>query len=252
MKKFAFISDLIFTFLVSSLLSLCLFRFLRMQPLPAFILGCLCGGLTTLSVGALLRSRRKNLYLKKSDETKKQKLLLHLALLSDNAKTEFFRDFFSRNEQSSPAKRFGSLRLHTEEEFYFLHFRFAPVTADDVAAYARLKTGKKKFLLCARIEPDASELCLRLDIAVKTGDDVYVLLKNADALPEQFLGDQAPAKKRKLRLRLWLAKSNARRFLLSGGLILLVSLLTPYFYYYLIFGACLLLAAVFIRVFGYE
>lgn len=250
MKKLAFISDLIFTFFVSALLSLCLFRFIRMGTGLSLLLACVCGVLTTLSVGAFLLSRRKNLHLKKSDETKKQKLLLHLALLSDNAKTEFFRDLYSRS--GAPAKRFGTLRLHTDEEFYFLHFKLSPVAADDVAAYARLKTGKKKILLCSQIEPAARELCLRLDITVKTGDDVYVSVKEANALPEKFLGDEAPVKKRKVRLKLWFAKSNARRFLVSGGMILLVSLLTPYFYYYLVFGLILLLAAVFIRVFGYE
>lgn len=261
MKRFAFFSDLLFTFLSSTLLCLCLFRFLYLGFWFSLFLAALCGGLISSSVGAYLQDKRKNLLLKRSDEQEKQKFLLHLALLSDGAKTEFFRGALTKSArakapstkdahtQETSLKRFSLLRLHSDTQFYFLHFKLSPVTADDVAKYARLKTGKKKILLCGTIEEPARALCERLHIRVQTGEDVFVLLKNADALPKAYLGDDAPSGKRH-RWQLWFSKRNSKRFLVSAGLILLLSTLTPFFYYYIVMSASLLLVAIFVRIFG--
>ncbi|MBQ8342799.1 MAG: hypothetical protein IJY21_01695 [Clostridia bacterium] len=246
MKRFAFISDLLFTFLASTLLALCAFRFINVGFWLSLLLAALCGGLIMASVGAHLQSKRKNLLLKRSDEQEKEKLLLHLALLSDGAKTEFFRNALSKN---TPLQRFSLLRLHSETQFYFLHFKLSPVNADDVARYARLKTGKEKILLCGNIEEPARTLCGRLQIQVKTGEDVYVALKNADALPKTYLGDSAQSGKKR-RLTLWFSKRNSKRFLISAALILLLSMLTPFFYYYVFMSVALLLVSVFVRIFG--
>ena len=249
MKKFAFFSDLIFSFFVSFLFSIFLFRYLRVPLLPAFLLACLCGILTAAAVGAILQIKRKNLYLKKSDETQKEKLLLHLALLSDEAKTQFFKQALST--ETHEANRFGRLRLSTKTDFYFLKFSLAPVCADEVASLSRVKTSKQKIVLCAQIEESAFALCNRLGIEVKTGENVYKLLKERNLLPQEYLGDQ-PVKKTKRRVKLWFSKNNARRFLVGGGLVLLMSRLTPFYYYYLLFGVLLLLGSVLVRIFGYE
>lgn len=249
MKKFAFFSDLLFSFFVSFLFTIFLFRYLGVSLLPAFLLACLCGILTTAAIGAIMQVKRKNVYLKKSDETQKEKLLLHLALLSDEGKTQFFQRALTTEEVT--ASRFGRLRLFTKTEFYFLKFSLAPVCADEIATLSRLKTGKKKVLLCAQIEENAFSLCNRLGIEVKTGESVYKLLKERNQLPEVYLGEES-AKQPKRRVKLWFAKTNAKRFLISGGMVLLLSRITPFYYYYLLLGCLLLLAAVFVRIFGYE
>ncbi len=250
MKKFAFLSDLLFTFFISFLCTLVLFRFLDTGLVTSILLAVVCGVLTSLAVGAFLRYRRKNLYLKKSDETVKRKLLLHLALLSDEKKTAFFQNCLSSEEE--PAKRFGRLRIFTKTEFYFLKLTLAPLTADEIPNLARLKTGKKKILLCAQIEENALALCGRLGIEVKTGEWIYQRLKVQNALPSEYLGDEAPVPKAKRRIKLWFSKRNAKRFLVSGALVLLLSRLTPFYYYYLLLGGVLLVLSVCIRVFGYE
>ncbi len=250
MKKFAFLSDILFTFFVSATLSLVFFRYLHVGLTSSLLLALLCGGLTALAVGAILAARRKQLYLKKSDETLKQKLLLHLALLSDEKKTEYFRDVLSTEEE--PANRFGKLRIFTKREFYFLKFTLSPLSADEIPNLARLKTGKKKILLCSRLEDTAAELCRRLHIEVRTGEWVYERLKTLNALPETYLGEDTSAQKRKNRLRLCFARKNAKRFLVGGALVLLLSRLTPFYLYYLLLGGILVLAAVFIRIFGYD
>lgn len=248
MKKFAFLSDLLFSFFVSFLFSLFLFRHWRINLPLSLILALLCGGLTTSAIGMFLQNKRKILYLRKSDETLKEKLLLHLALLSDEGKTQFFQRALSTDEAS--ANRFGRLRIFTKTEFYFLKFTLAPVCADEIASLFRLKTGKKKVLLCSQIDESAFSLCKRLGVEVKTGECVYQLLKERNLLPECYLGDN-PTQQRK-RMKLWFAKSNAKRFLVSGGLILLLARITPFYYYYLLLGFLLLFVAVFVRVFGYE
>ena len=249
MKKSAFFSDIFFSFFCSFLFSVCLFRYLKLPLFLSFALAILCGGLLAAAVAAYLQSKRNRLFLKKSDETKKEKLLLHLALLSDEKQTAFFKDAIPSEE---PLQRFGRLRLYTKCKFYFLHFRLTPVNADDVAKYARLKTGKEKILLCSSIEPNTLELCKKLNIQVKTGEEVYLLLKTNGKLPERFLGEEESATKQKRRLKLWLSKRNGKAFCISGAMLLFTSFLTPFPYYYLLFGGGLLLLSALVRIFGYE
>ncbi len=248
MKKFAYFSDLLFTFSVSGIFTLLFFRFLGIRLWLSFPLALVCGALTALAVGAIASYRRKNLFLKRSDETEKAKLLLHLSLLSDAEKTEYFLDLLSTAQE--PANRFGRLRIFTKTEFYFLKFTLAPLSADEIPNLARLKTGKKKILLCSQIEEQALTLCSRLGIEVRTGEWVYTALKKANALPERYLGDIPKPKKG--RRKLWFSRKNAKRFFVSGVLVLLLARLTPFSYYYLLFGVLLLGASVFTRIFGYE
>ena len=249
MKKSAFFSDVIFAFFGSFLFSVCLFRYEKIPLLLAFVLAILCGVLLAAAVAAYLQSKRKNLFLKKSDETQKEKLLLHLALLSEEKQTSLFKDAIPSEE---PLQRFGRLRLYSKTKFYFLNFRLTPVNADDIAKYARLKTGKEKILLCSNVEDSSLGLCAKLNIHVKTGDDVYLLLKEHNKLPESFLGEESGENKRKRRFKSWFSKKNGKAFSIGGFMLLFTSFLTPFPYYYLIFGGGMLLASALIRIFGHE
>ena len=250
MKKSAFISDIIFAFFTVFLFTICLFRYYRISLLVAFLLALLCGILASGACAAYLQNKRKYHFLKKSEETIKDKFSLHLALLSDEQKTELFQKILSSEEIS--ARRVGKLRLCTNDAFYFLKFTLTPVCADDVAVFARLKTNKQKILLCLQIDDSARALCKQLHIEINTAQDVFVLAKSKNALPDQFLGDENTNQKNHRKLRLWCSKSNARRFLVSGALILLTSFLTPFSYYYIVMGSLLFIAAAFVRIFGRE
>ena len=284
MKKLAFLSDLLFTFLVSFLFTACFFRFLRLNLLTALTLSALCGTLTTCAIAALLSARHKKIILKKSDAETKEKLLLHFALLSDEQLTDFFLAYLTKTASQAAAKqppknptqngkaaaqttkppagqsvsihteyapkRKGKLRIATQENDYALHFKFAPVTPDVVANLFRIKTDKQKILLCATIDDQAAALCTRLNITYRTGEQVYAALKQANALPTSYISENKP--KRKRRLTLWFSKTNARRYLSSAAMILLIAYITPFFYYYLIFGTALLIVAVLVRIFGYD
>lgn len=251
MKKSAFISDILFTFFIASVFTLCLFRYLRLSLPLALLLGGVCGVLAACGIGALLQSKRKTYLLKRSDEAQKQRFLDHLCLLGDEQKTKYFCDVL-RKTTDETVKRSGKLRLVGGEDFYFLKFRFAPVSADEVASAARWNTGKKKILLCNRIDEDAAALCLRLGLELHTGERVYAETKKADALPAEYLGEEKSENKKKRRLHLWFHRRNSRPFFISGMMLLVTSLLTPFPYYYLVFGSVLLLSAVLIRIFGYS
>lgn len=249
MKKSAFISDLIFTFLSTLLFTLCLFRYLKIELFVAVLLSVFCGGLASLSVGAFMQSRRRTYFLKKSDEIQKEKLLRHLLFLSDKEKTRFFIQRLSTTE--FPAKKFGSLRIYTQDALYNLRFSFTPVGVDEVLRFSRVNTKKQKILFCNTIEDAAKSLALDLEIQVFTGERVYAFLKENDGLPQVFLGEKVK-QNGKRKCKLWFSKANARRFLLAATLTLLTAFISPFPYYYILFGGILLLAALCIRILGYE
>ena len=184
MKKTAFISDILFAFFISTLSSLCLFRYLGAGTRGSLVLALLCGGLTACSVCAFLQSKRRSFFLKRTDEAKKTQLFTHLALLSDKAKTEFFEQTIQRG------KRIAPLRIQTAEHLYFLCFRFSPVSADEIARLSRLKSSKKKIVLCNRIDENAVALADNLGVGYQTAESVYQLVKDAGRLPEEFLGEE--------------------------------------------------------------
>ena len=249
MKRSAFISDIIFAFFIAFICTIFLFRYAGLHLLPAFCLAAICGLLTACATFTLLQSKRKTLFLKRSDEAQKTKLLFHLACLSDEEKTNFF---LQRLSSDTPVKRFNRLRLISDAHFYLVHFTFAPVTADEVAAFSRLKTNKQKVLLCSTIEDEAYALAEKLNVRTLTGNEVYAMLKDNDGLPERYLGDETPDKKRKRRLELWFSRKNAKPFLTAAALTLVTAFVSPFPYYYFVFGGILLLLSVIIRIFGYR
>ena len=247
MKRSAFISDIIFAFFIAFLCTLFLFRYVGIRLFPATTLALLCGILSACAIFTLLQSKRKTLFLKRSDEAKKAKLLFHLACLSDEEKTNFF---LQRLPDESPIKRFSRLRLTSDKHFYQLHFHFSPVTADEVAAFSRLKTNKEKVLLCSKIEDEAYALAQKLNVRSLTGNEVYAILKDSDALPEKYIGDESAEAKRKRRIELWFSRKNAKPFLTAATLTLITALVSPFPYYYFIFGGILLTISIVIRIFG--
>ena len=252
MKKIAFISDLIFTFFVNFVTSVVLFRALRVKLSLAVALAVLCGLLITFSVGAYLYSKRKNIFMKKSEAVEREKFLSHLALSGNEANAELLKGLFLIQNPAAEIKRTGKNRLTSPDTVYFLLFTFSQVTADDVAPFTRLKTHRKKLLLCNKADDTARDICGRFSIQIKTGDELFDEFKAAEALPKTFLGDTQSAPATRQKWTLWLSKSNSRRFLLSASFILLLARFTPFYYYYLAFGSLLLFAAIFTRIFGKE
>jgi hypothetical protein len=235
---------------VACVATLFIFRHLQINLPIALALSIVCGGLSAAATAAWLQRKRKVIFLKRSDEAQKEKLLFHLACLSDTEKTEFFLPRLRTDE--TQAQRFGKLRIHTDEKLYWLRFNFTPVNPDDILTMHRWKTHKEKILLCNKIEDTAYALAQRFQIRVLTGNEVYAYLKNMDALPQSYLEAESSAGKRQRRLHLWLARKNAKPFLIAATLTLITAAISPFQGYYLTFGFLLLIAAVFIRIYGYK
>ena len=247
MKRSALISDIIFAFFACFLCTLVFFRALRISLFFSILLAAVCGVLSASATAALLQRKRKTVFLKRSDETQKEKLLFYLSCLSDEEKTRFFLSRLSLD--GSTIHRQAKLRLASETKFYLLHFTFSPVNADEVAAFSRWKTQKEKVLLCNKIEEQAYTLAERLRVRILTGNEVYAYLKDNNGLPTSY-GEESAEKKRERRFNLWFSKKNAKPFLISAGLILLTSFISPFRKYYLVFGFLLFTASILIRIFG--
>ena len=252
MNKSAFISDLIFSFFVAFLLTLCIFRYVGVALITALFLSGVCGALCACALGAFWQSKRKTTLLKRSELALKEKLQLHLCLLSPEKARDIFYEAMSKNPQTQTAVKQGKNRVETATECYFFYLQFPPVTAQEVAKIYRFSTAKSKVLVCLQMDEQAFALCHRLGITPNTGEWAYTFLKKHDALPQSYLGEEMTVDKRKRRLRICFAKNNARRFVTSALFILAFSFFTPFSLYYLIFAFLLLFSAVFIRVFGYS
>lgn len=249
MKKTAYYSDLLFTFLGVGIFTLCLFRFQRLSFWLSALLAAVCGGLGAAAIGAWLRMRNQKAYLTSTEEKQRAKLLLHLSLCSPEQLTALFIEAFEKSGEK--AKRFSPLKLYTKDGFYLLQFGFSPLSADTLAAFFRFKTNKQRIILCKDCSTEAKTLGETLGVQIQTGEQIYRFFKEANALPNEYLGD-APKAQKKAKRTIAFAKSNAKRFLLSGALVLLSSLITPFAGYYIFFGALLIAAALLVRIFGYN
>ena len=161
MKKSAFISDIVFAFLVIFLPAVCLFRYWRFPLAAAAALAALTGAFASLLTYFFLRRKREKLCLKKQDEETRDKLLLHLALQGKEDNVKYFADFFSahdaeggKTEAPVDVKTNGRKevsRLETEDILFFPLFSVRPVDGDAVAAVLRVKSEKRKYLLCGEL-----------------------------------------------------------------------------------------------------
>lgn len=249
MKKTAFISDVLFTFIGTGVCTLCLFRYLQIDLPSAYALSSLCGILAAIAAFCLLKSKRNAFRFKKTEEKRKEAFLLHLALLSDKQKTDYFLSLFAREENVA---RLGTLRFYSDQNLYQIHYAFSPLSEEKVAAFARFKTNKRKILLFRTAQSEAVSLASRLGIDLYTPDDVYARALREDCFPKDYSTTETKAIKTTRAFSHRFTKHSGKRFLLSGVFLLGLSFLTPFSYYYLCIGGILLLCAVLLRIFGKE
>jgi hypothetical protein len=251
MKKIALISDAFFYGLLLFVFTLCFFRFLRLSLFLSLLLALVCGLLTCFASVALLLHKQKIVFLKRSEEGEKMKFLQHLCLLSDEQKTEYLSQVLAKATQTSLVKA-GKLRLYSPQTFYFLHLRFSPLTADEVASAARWKTNKERVFIYHLAEENALTLGKNLGFHFMEETELYQTAKSANALPKEYLGEILSQNKAKEKtLKKYFKKRNAKGFFTSGTLLALASLFTPFPVYYLVFSGVLLTLAALSKILGY-
>jgi len=223
MKKFVFsvYSDTVFVAFVAFLLSFALFRFY----LRSFALSLALALVTALALSALafLHMRRKSdkKLLKLSDEREISKLAFHLAM--DTEENNLERLFAALFEKDDKAQRADDSVVVGNEE-YFFSFRLEPVRADKLAA--------------------------AFGIRIMRAADVYLLYKETEQLPENYILAEKMKTGWKEKLKFRFQKRMYKGYLLAGAALLVFSLFTFFPVYYLVAGGILLSLAVAVRFFG--
>ena len=255
MKKSAYFSDLIFAFTVVFLPVLCYLRFrgvtLWLSALLSALLGiCVCG-----FVGLWMKKKYRGKQLKAQEKRQAEMLSLHLALLSQREQAEFFAERtepFLQSETVHISRYGGRHFVATDEGLLFPLFLASPLTANHVLPLLAQPTEGECILLCSSLDSDCERFLSRFTVRVFTAEEIYLRLKEKNALPVEYKSEKAFTKKKKRGFALWLQKKNARPFLTSGALLLISSLFSPFPYYYLLTGIFLVVTSMLIRIFGKE
>lgn len=257
MKKSAFLSDLFFAFFVGFVLSLCLFRYLRLSLPLAVFCASLFGGACAALLFFPLNDKRKKVVSEHKEAIERDNLVLYLALLPERKRDEFFKELLfepDRYDEPPPEIKYvnGLYAVETREEIFFPVFTVRPIDGDLAAQILRTETNKRKVLLCASTAPETDKLLSRFSVTTKRADEVFRQIKEKKMIPESYPFENEQPSKIAAKTRLWFAKKNARAFLTGGATLLLASWLTPFPLYYWIFGGVLIAVSVFVRVFGYR
>ncbi len=247
MKKWVFISDLLFAFLAAFLPIVCLLRYFGLNLLLSIVAAALFGVGVAALVGFFKRKKHAKLLLQRGEEREKDLLIKHLALLSS-------KDSLSLLYPDSPVGQTDGIAYAKTEELTFAIFLWRTLTEEDVLPVIRicLKEGKRGKLVCNDLTPSASALLAQFSLTYEVGEEVYAKLKEVGRLPENYLSEPYFVKKKKRLTRIWFSKKNSRRFLTGAILLFLSSFLVPFPYYYIVFGCLMTVAAVLIRVLGYR
>ena len=252
MRKSAYFSDLAFAFCVSFLPTLCFLRFKKIPLAWAIALSALFAVGICLAVAAWMRRKYRTRKLKADEKQDTERLALHLALLSPAEQADFFakRAAALFDEPCTLQAQDGEYFLLTETQIAYAKFRASPLSADDTLPVLARHAEKKPVLLCNAVSADGIAFAKRFGLHVLAVEEIFLRLKDADALPKSYKSEAAFARRKKLSLTGFLQKRNARPFLTSGALVLSLSLFSPFPYYYLVMGLVLTAAAVLVKVFG--
>ena len=261
MKKSAYYSDLFFAFSLSAFCALFVLRFFGLKLLLALFPSVIFGLLCAFALSIRLRNKQRVFALKKSEEQEKENLCFYLRLAEPTEIKRFLdsrlsllvhklREDFEAPSIENPVAPAGTIEC---EGFYFYPlFLFRELTPDDIAtAIKNLQTLPNAVLLCDKLSPEAIALCEKLSIKTVQGDFLYRILKDNDAIPNEFPIKLNPPK-RMSRRAICFAKSNSKRFFKSGLLLSVYSFFTPYSIYYTIVACLFFSISVFVRVFGYR
>ncbi len=248
MKKtlLSVVFDTIFTFFSVGLIVLCFLRYFGVKTPIAALLAVFAAAAASGGVYLLLFSAMERRNLKGKDEETKNKLMLHLTLSEEGYVLSLMKSLCGDPYQIS-----ASTLVYRNERIVPL-FTMQPASADDVAYILKRFQRDKITVWCNDLSPEAKNLCARLHISVVYGANVYLNAKKAGLLPEKYLCEEYTKRTFSDRLKIYFAKANSRPFFLCGTGLLILSLFTFFPLYYMISGSVLTIAALFVRLFGYE
>lgn len=236
------IADAAFAALCSFLLFFTLVRYY--YGAGAGLAAGICAGLAA-GTGAFcyIKAKQKKSCDLAACEAEAQKLAMHLALLQPEESLELF----TRGIDGA-ATRDGY--AESEDGIYFTCFTPEAADMNDIMPAARKITQKKKYFACCHATPACKEFAENADIKILAIGEIYNMLKEKGALPQNYL--YGGKKKTKFFSRIK-ARFNRRICLpafWSGSALLFFSYFTYYPAYYIVAGSLLLLLCGVAAVFG--
>lgn len=249
MKRFDFplIADTLFYTAASWFVFVGIFRWANTPSGICFS----CATLLALAVGVicfcLISLRHRKVRLNKSQQSEKEKLMLHLTLESDEKVRKALLGALQSDNQD--ARCCGENLILGDTPLVPI-FTMEPVSADTVAHLLKEYSDEPFILLCNALSADAERLLASFSRTAMTGNEVYDLFARTKTMPEHLICGNIPRKSVKSALKRSFSKRNAYPFFISGASLLLMSLFVLFPVYYLVVGTVLLAASVLIRAFG--
>ncbi len=127
------------------------------------------------------------------------------------------------------------------------------VTLIDILNVAKNFNGKLKTVVFGiNFEDNLLNFILEtgLDITLKSSLELYNLLKEENILPKSITLKKIEKQRLIYVFKEVFTKKQAKRFLITGGIIILASFFSFYPLYYIIFGGTLIITSVILRIFG--
>lgn len=253
MKKTAIFSDVVFLFAVISLPTLCLMRYYRYSLFVSAVVAVLLALAICALFLAFIHRKTGKLTLKKREEEEKNSLLFNLAMLGKKPLADLVLRVYEKKDERACLKKYGSTYAVSYEDFVcFPVFSVEDVSVEELEKICRIKTAKRKAILCNSLSDRAQALASKLSLFVLSGVEVYTLFKESGVSPVALFEKNPDDLKPRKKLKKALFRRNSRRFLACGAILLIASLLTPYSTYYILFGGGLTIAALLLRLFGLE
>lgn len=227
--KFALLSDAVFFTVCAFFISFTLLRYFFKSATTALLISALLSCAACAASLFILLSGRNKALDGSARKREVQTLSLYLSLCGG-------REIAGLFSAAIPKARACGNHVEDDENYYRFIFRLSPVTCDDVAAFIRLKTSKKKVIYCCDISAEARALCDDFAIKAECTDGAYRLLSKADMLPE---GRAKFAAKRQNVFKKIGGRLNKKTYftlLLCGAFLCAYSFFTFYPLYYVICG----------------
>lgn len=249
MKKFdlPLFTDVLFYSASAWLVLVGILRWFRARTWVCFTVATLLALAVGILLFALLSARHNKRALGKKEQEQREKLMLHLALETDERVRATLLEALRKDGKDARCEKDA---LCLDGTPLVPVFTMQPVSADTVAHLLKTYREQPFVLACNALSPEAEKLLSAFSRRAMTASDVYALFAKT-GMPDPLICGEIPRKTARTRLRRAFSKRNAYPFFVSGAGLLVMSLFVFFPVYYLITGSLLVATAIFVRAFGY-
>ncbi len=250
--KLSVLLDTFFIFIASLLLFYGVFLYGVGGFFRALVLSTVIASLISLTfiVISLIKNEKS---LKNNDAKLSLKTFNYTLLLTPKEEIiNLFSNYYAKKNKKV-VERENYIILEEEKVKITPIFDRETVTLTDILKVAKNFNGKLKTVVFGiAFEDNLINFILEtgLDITLKNSLELYNLLKEENMLIKSITLKKIDKKRLISVFKEVFTKKQAKRFLLTGGIIILASFFSFYPLYYIIFGGTLIITSVFLRFFG--